>query len=64
MKTNQTQYLKVSEVAERLNCSKRTVERRIQEGVLAAVQEGGRKLVHSWSVEAYLASLQPAGGAR
>jgi excisionase family DNA binding protein len=58
------ELLKVSEVARKLNCSKRTVIRRIEEGTFEAVKEGGRFLVHAWSVSAHLASLQRVGGGK
>ncbi len=63
-KQAEVEFLKVSEVAEKLKCSKRTVVRRIKEGTFSAVEEGGRYLIHAWSVSAHLASLQRVGGGR
>lgn len=63
-KQKQADFLRVAEVAERLACSKRTVARRLKDGSLSGVTEGGRTLIHSWSVDAYLNSLQPVGGGK
>lgn len=63
-KQQDVEFLKVSEVAEKLKCSKRTVVRRIKEGTFSAVEEGGRYLIHAWSVSAHIANLQRVGGGR
>lgn len=56
------QSLKMLEVGEILNCSKSTVKRRLDEGLLTGYDDGGCIKIYRWSVEAYLATRQPVGG--
>jgi excisionase family DNA binding protein len=52
-------FLTLAAVALLLGCSKRTARRRIDAGCLQAVREGGVIKVLAWSVDGYIASLQP-----
>ena len=61
-KTDRPRLLSLTEVAERLHLSERTVKRRISEGDLAA-----HKLGHQWRVaisdiETYLSKHRQGGG--
>ncbi len=53
----------VAQVAQLLGRSKPYVTKRIRDGVLAGVREGGRVVVRSRDLEAYISSL-PAVGRR
>jgi excisionase family DNA binding protein len=57
-----TELLTVPEVAERLRCGRRTVERLIAAGRIRANKVGRRTLVTSFEVEAFIAASrrQPA----
>jgi excisionase family DNA binding protein len=54
--------LSVAHVAELLDCSARTVRRRIAEGSLPAVLEHGRVMVRGDELRAYVDGLKRVGG--
>lgn len=53
-----SRLLTIEQVAELLNCSRRTVERRIGQGLIPAVREGGRTMVTETELEHYIAGLR------
>jgi excisionase family DNA binding protein len=53
--------LSISTVAKLLECSPRTVRRRIAEGVLPALEEHGRTMVRADDLLAYIERLQRIG---
>ena len=54
--------LSVARVAELLDCSPRTVRRRIADGTLPAVIEHGRLMVRGDELRAYVEALDRPGG--
>ncbi len=60
----ESQFMLMREAAEFIHCSKSTVKRRLDEGLLKGVVDGGCIKIYRWSVESYMASLQPVGGVR
>jgi hypothetical protein len=56
--------LSVAHVAQLLDCSPRTVRRRIAEDLLPAVVEGDRLMVRADDLRAYIDGLARLGGAR
>jgi hypothetical protein len=57
-----TAVLSVANTGRMLDCSPRTVRRRIAEGVLPAVIENGRTMVRADELRAYIDSLERVGG--
>jgi excisionase family DNA binding protein len=53
--------LSVATVAKLLDCSSRTVRRRIDAGVLPAVDENGRRMVRADDLRAYIDRLERVG---
>lgn len=49
--------LTFAQAAERLNRGVRTVERRVADGLLPAVREGGQTMIRTVDLDAYVASL-------
>lgn len=52
--------LTLTEAAEALRCSRSTLERRIRDGLLPVVRDGGRVLIEEGDLRAYIASRKRA----
>jgi excisionase family DNA binding protein len=58
-----TQLLTLTEAAERLRISRRTLERLVRAGRIRVVPIGSRRLVTERELEAFVAAQQRRGGA-
>lgn len=55
------ELLKISQVAEYLGASEKTIRRRIADGTIKRIKEGGRVLVLECDLEAYIQRLAEEG---
>jgi excisionase family DNA binding protein len=63
-KVIKSEFLSLREAAERLRCSKRTIQRRVQSGDLQGKLDGKRLLIYRISLENYVWSMPTVGQLR